>query len=137
MALTTEQEIALYNVLEVPWSTTINKLQGDDNLTAITWGSVEPGNTQAYAKIQTRIAEIEAMSAALAVLVAWLDDWIALGSNVTNLEGGMDGLDGLSDSPTRERRELRAKILTIVPFYRCHEEMVGNQAREVSVIIHG
>jgi hypothetical protein len=136
MALTTEQEVALYDILEVPYSTTVNKLQPADNLTAVSYTS-DTTTDQAYAKIQTKITEIEANASLLAVLVAYLDEWIALGTNVATLEGGIGGVNGISVDPTRQRREIRAKVINIVPFYRHHDEMIGNQKREISSIIHG
>ena len=136
MALSMEQELALFEILEVPHSSTgVHKLQPDDNLTAI---AVTADNlaTQAYTLIQTKITEIEANAPKLVVLQGYLDTWIALGTNVTTMDdGGFEGIAGLNDDPDRERIVLRGRVLTIVPYYRLHSELQGTLNRNISIDI--
>ena len=131
MGLSKEQELALYEALEVPYQTSVHKLQPEDNLTAIEYTAVNLA-TQAFILIQNRITEIEADADLLSLLQDNLNDWIALGNNVTTLQGGIGELNGVDDDPNRERNIIRAKIITKVPFYRHHDEMKVTESRSMN-----
>jgi len=130
MALTKQQELALFEILEVPYQSSVHKLQPEDNLTAIEY-TADNLATQAYILIQTKITEVEADADLLAVLQGYLNQWISLGTNVTNLQGGFGDINGVDDSVNRERHEIRGRVLIIVPFYRHHEELRGTRARNI------
>ena len=68
MALTKQQELALFEILQVPYTPTVYKLQPDDNLVADT---VNASTTeyQAYSLIQSRLTVIAADSELETVLV--------------------------------------------------------------------
>jgi len=133
MSLTLEQEVALFDILQVPYQTSVHKLTDDDNLLAVE-NIVSDNGMRAYTLIQSKITEIEGIAALEAILVAYLDDWVAMGTNVTTIDaGGIGDLNGLSDDPDRERTVIRGKVLGIVPFYRAHEEMKGTMGpRQIS-----
>jgi len=135
MTLSLERELALFEILQVPYQTSVMKLQPEDNLTAIEY-TADNLATQAFGLIQDKITEIEANAELLALLEGHLDSWVALGTNVTNLQGNVGDIGGIDDSPDRERQAIRAKVITIVPFYRHHDEMVSPTPRNMNGSIY-
>jgi len=121
VALSTEQEIALYDILEVPYYATINRLSPPDNILA-TPITVDASQRQAKQRITDHLTAMT--DAVETVLAAWLDAWITLGVDHTVIEVGQVGaIGGVTLNPEFERREIRNKVLNVVPFYRNHEEM--------------
>lgn len=133
MALTDAQELALFEVLEVPYSTTAMIPQDDMGLTALQYGT---SNTSQQAKtlIENHVASLS--SGKETQLVALLDRWIALGTNTTVLDGGAGGLSGVTANPDAERNLIRQKVRTIVPFWRAHEriEIASKRRSSISLI---
>jgi len=122
MALTTSQTVALFQVLEVPYSNTIGKMQDADNLRVL---EMEVTNAATGAKYQ-----IEAHLAALdseveTELASLIDAWIDLGTGTYEIDGGIGDIQGLSYSDDAERDLIRRRIIVIVPYYRYHEELVN------------
>lgn len=118
MALTTAQQIALHQILEVPWTTNVDHLLGDDNTIARTYDV--DGSMRAKQKIAARLAALD--SEAEAVLVDDLDRWIALGTDAYLIDAGSVGATaGLTTSPAAEREEIARRVRILVPMYRIHE----------------
>jgi hypothetical protein len=123
MALTTAQEMALFQALEVPWQPVVNELQDRNNLTVqiFSYGSsIRSSNIQIRAYLT---AYIYADPAAETVLVQYLDRWITLGTDVVRLSGGVGPVQGVECDPEAERREIQRQIKILVPFWRHHTEV--------------
>ena len=121
MALTTEQNIALFDILEVPYYATVNRLSKPDNILA-TPITVDDSQRQAEKRITDHLASIG--SEVEAVLSAWLDQWISLGVDHTVIEvGNVGNIGGVTLNPEFERQEIAMKVKGIVPFWRHHEEL--------------
>ena len=125
MSLSTAQKIALFQILEVPYTRTVGHLQDADNLLSLQYQSVNSDNS-AYTQIMDHLAALD--SEVESVLESYLDEWICLGTDSYRLDGGVGGISGISYSDNNERDIIRRNVLVIVPYYRYHEEM-KNQHR--------
>jgi hypothetical protein len=118
--LTTARKIALFEALEVPYSTSYNTLSGVATLSAQTDVS---GASQAAAKtsIENYLAAATAADGENE-LITYLDRWIAIGTKVANVQGGSVGdLQGVTMNYEDEKRVLRERIKILVPYYKHHE----------------
>ena len=116
MALTKRQEITLYSVLYIPYSTTVFRLQDVDNLLVLAI-SVEDSNRVAHIRIQERLAQIALVPELEDDLSACLDQWYDMFGDSTQMDGGGIGATtGVSFDLKEERRMLRERILALVPF---------------------
>ena len=120
MALSTEQTIALFEILEVPYSDTIGKIQDPDNLRVLEY-TVEATATGAKARIEAHLAGMA--SATETILAAYLDEWIDLGTCAYEMSGGVGDIQGITFSDDAERDVIRRRVIVLVPYYRVHEEM--------------
>jgi len=132
MALTTQQELALFEVLEVPFATSVGDLSIDDDHLLAQVRQVTEANKAAKTVIQSwhqsLTSEVEAQ------LVIYLNQWIALGVDMTVIDQGSIGsIAGVSDSPAVEREEIRRRVLTICPFsHGSFSKQVRSPARKNS-----
>jgi len=123
MALTTERFIALFQTLEVPYSTKHNQLDAPGLISY-----ENNADSQVYSGTAAAKSAIEAHIAAMAadvltVLEGLLDAWIDLGTDTTRIENGSIGnIAGVTDSAVEERAEIQKQVLILVPFYRAHEQ---------------
>lgn len=123
MALTTAQEMALFQILEVPWQPMAHELVDRNNLVVqkFSYGdSVRSSNIAIRAYIS---AYITADADAEAVLDGYLDRWITLGTDTVTLQGGVGPVQGVTCDPEAERREIQRQVKILVPFYRHHMEV--------------
>jgi len=133
MALTKLQEIALYTILEVPYSTTHNRVINEGLV--VETHSVTGSPKAAKDLITAALAEIALDTELEDVLQGLLDDWNDLGTDTTAIEGGSVGnVQGLTSTIAAERQEITRQVLIIVPFYRYHEKF---QRAGVSVMLVG
>lgn len=130
MALSDAQEIALFEVLEVPYSTTAMIPQDEMGLTALEY-STNNASQQAKSLITNHVSGLSSGKETL--LIASLDRWIALGTNTTVLDGGAGGLSGVTADPDAERNLIRQKVRTLVPFWRAHERIEIASKRRSSI----
>ena len=136
MALTKAQEMALYQILEVPYVSKAYRIQGQGLLVDETDKTTDP--YAAKTKIDERLTEIAADADLETELTSLLDDWIDLGTDVTRIDAGNVGnVGGVTDDPNEERDELRRRVLIIVPCWRCHEVLQRNAPRSVPLIGNG
>lgn len=125
MALTTAQEIALFQILEVPWCPSgsdqeAGHLVGGDNMLVERAIVRSSQSMQAAALIRSWVAALG--SDAETVLVAYLTEWITLGTDTTDLVGAsVGGYSGITDTPESTRLEIRRQVIVLVPYYRHHE----------------
>lgn len=124
MPLTKAREIALFEVLEVPYATVSNDLLAG-GLAAQPHemtGSARSAKTMILAHVESAICGDADIQAVLEVL---LDRWIAMGTDASSLEGGSFGnVSGVTDNPDDERAVIRRKVLVQVPFWRHHQELL-------------
>jgi len=131
MALTDTQKTSLFQILKVPLFDSVHLLHGEGNLNQQPF---ESGSSvfQAKAAIDSHLADLAANYTGYETeLKALLDTWDSLGTQTYNLDGG----DGISYSPETERREIRDKVMVIVPFYMAHESIQGEGIENIQVSI--
>jgi len=127
VSLTKRQEITLYSVLRVPYSTEIFRLQDVDNMIvlSITFGDLD---RLAHVKIQQRLAAIALDAALEEDLVGALDSWYDMFGDSTGMQaGGVGATTGVSFDLNTERAMIRERILAVVPFTK--EYMEGEMTR--------
>ena len=128
MAITKAQQIALFQILEVPYDSTVYKLIDDNNMMTESL-IVATASRRSFDLIQQRLTTIASDTDLEAVLSGLLDRWIELGTKTTTVvDGRVGGVDGIDYDPNRERLEIRAQVIVIVPFYRHHESMERDNA---------
>lgn len=135
MALTKRQEITLYSVLFVPYSTTVFRLQDVDNLLVLAI-KVEDSDRVAHIRIQERLAALALMPEVLLDLAGCLDSWYDLFGDSTQMDaGGVGATTGVSFNLGEERRMLRERILAMVPFSKEYmaNEMSKTQAGRLNI----
>lgn len=123
MSLTTAQEIALFQILEVPWQPQANVFMDQHNLVYQQY-NVSDSTRNANLAIRNYVANyISTTSAAETVLVSLLNRWIELGTDTISLVGGVGPIQGVTSDPDRERAEVARQVKILVPFYRSHLEV--------------
>lgn len=132
--LTKKQEIALFKILEVPYSTMGNRVVGDNLL--VETHSVTGASRAAKTTITSFLAsEIYTDSEVEEELVSLIDLWISIGTDVTAIENGAVGdISGISDSAAAEKEEIRRQVLVLVPFYRYADELMRKRGGTISLI---
>lgn len=124
-ALTVAREIALYYIIECPYSTQYNETYGNGTIAQTTdvAGSAKAVRTLVTAYLTNYIYPTPALQTELETL---LDDWLALGYDVSVLENGSVGnVTGLSDSAAAEREEIARRVRTLVPFWHAFSDMLA------------
>lgn len=132
MALTKAREIALFMILEVPYTTTSYTLYGDGGKVAQTsdvTGSARAAKTLILNHLTN---EIYPDAAVTTVLENLLDLWIDLGTDITTIDAGSIGnVQGINNSVKDERTEIQRQVLILVPFWRVQDQILrssGNGA---------
>jgi hypothetical protein len=125
MALTDSQELALFTILEIPYSTKHNTLddQGlisyEDDADAL----VYQGTAAAKSAVEAHLALMT--DAALTQLALLLDAFIDLGFDNTKILGGSIGnIQGITSDPDLDRDTIKKQVIILVPFYRKHEDFI-------------
>ena len=127
MALSDEQTVACFQILDVPLNTTVNVVSLGGALSSSTDFSAA-GQSAAKTAIDTSLAALSADRET--VLKTELNRWIALGSRVVRIEGGgVGGISGASVDPEDERAKIRQRVLIILPYYKLHE-IIAKQMQE-------
>lgn len=124
MALTDEQEVALYEILEIPMSETINKLAAPDNIYSQPL-TVSSSVYTATTRLQEFITAMETNnSGRFEVLKDHLDEWVSTAYQASFIDSGSVGsIGGITVDPNIKRDLIARKVRVIVPFYRKHEEL--------------
>lgn len=124
MPLTVEQEIALFQILEVPWQPKVIKPAGPDNLFHETSDATSSVRQARQAILDYLAAYIYPTPAALAKLQHYCDRWIEIDTDVVVMEaGGTGAVSGVSTDPERERLEIQKQVKDFIPFWRSHREI--------------
>jgi len=119
MSLTTSQTIDLFRILQTSYTGSVSKPLGEFNLS---YREHEPTETQ---KLQTRIEErIAALSSEEENwLVQKLNAWQLIGINTASIDGSVGGVQGVFYDPEKQRSNIRADILTLIPVYQYQAEL--------------
>lgn len=130
--LTQAQKLYLFEILEVPYSSSMHELVGRDNLVTKEFGAdtVQSAKLQIESWLDTLDTDTET------VLKTYIDAWSSLGLQTTLIDGGVGGVQGVGFDPDRKRRLIREKVKVIVPFYRAHDaiEIARNDQRSAAII---
>jgi hypothetical protein len=121
MALTKAREIALFQILEVPYSPTTQQMSQDGTMSV---QKVVPTAIACYYTITTFLTDHIYTDLTLqTVLEDLLDKWICLGTRVDSLDNGTIGaLSGISYSAQKERTEIQRQTIIIVPYYKLADQ---------------
>lgn len=125
MSLTGQQEIALYQILEMPISPTVNILIDGENQLVVQRTIEESTTRQAIAALKAYLADLAANHVDWEnSLKSLLNRWLTIGTSTQTIEAGGTGMiNGITINPESERMEIRRQVIVIVPFYRRHEEL--------------
>lgn len=122
MALTTRQQLTLYSVLRVPYSTEVFRLQDVDNMIVLSI-QFSDYTRLAHIRIQQKLAEIALTPEVEEDLADTLDTWYSMFGDSTGMQaGGVGATTGISFDLNTERAMLRERILAIVPFTKDYME---------------
>lgn len=117
MALTTEETIALFNILGVPYASTRYELY-ENGLTYVA-REVEAA-WSARVAIEAWLADMDVN--VLAVLKSALGTWVSLGFSSIRMEAGSVGpITGMTSDPREKRAEIIKQVTTLVPFVEAHK----------------
>jgi hypothetical protein len=128
MALTKRQEITLYQVLGVPYGTTVNRLRNEDNTMALAY--TVTGSQAAHLHIQASLTDLS--DEMESELVECLDMWYEMLGDSTRMDAGqVGGTNGVSFDLVAERNMLRERILVIIPYSKEYfENEIGRMQRD-------
>jgi hypothetical protein len=137
MPITTRQEIALFQILEVPWQPVVIKPAGPDSL-FYEMSDATNSIRQARQKILDYLAAyIYPNADALDMLEGYCNRWLAIGTDTVTMESGSTGsLAGVTSDPERERLEIQKQVRDFIPFYRSHIqiERAGTSGAYVGIV---
>lgn len=135
--LTKARLIALFQILEVPLVSKAHVIQEPGLLVSETDCTSDP--YAARTKIEAYLtANIYTDTDVQTVLESLLDEWIALGTSNTRIEGGSVGaISGLSDIPSEQRNEIKARVVGMVPFWRSHLDIQRTVQRSALIVGNG
>jgi len=129
MALTTRQTVTLYEILEIPMSSTYVHPTGGDNLLALA-STVMPSSMQSQRYITDRLAVIAADPNLELELKGQLDLWYSLQGDSTQMDaGGAGGVSGVSFDLKYERQMIRQRVVVMMGISR---EMLSELFARVS-----
>jgi len=120
MALSEAEQISLYEILEVPIPGSVDIPTDPYRLDGLTRNQ-SSAQWSLSVKINARIAALTAAQETR--LKSYIGMWDDLGVNVTNLEGSIGDISGISDSPQRERMAIQARVKTIIPVIQYIDEI--------------
>lgn len=136
MALSDARNVALFQILDVPYFAGFYTLDGMGALSSLNDLS---GASQGQAKstiLAYVLANIEGTAGLLTVLNTDLDRWIAIGSQVVRIEQGAAGnINGVTYDFRDERALIAERVRIMVPFYKYHEVLARQQNNRASLDI--
>jgi hypothetical protein len=120
MALTETQTDTVFEILEVPRSNSVDMPVGNMGITGQTYTE---GNSEfkLQLKIESRITALS--SAQETRLIAYGDQWEAIGTQVYTLDGGTGGIDGITYNPADELNRIQQRVKRLVGVYAMIEEI--------------
>jgi hypothetical protein len=133
MALTTGQKISLFEIIDTPYTGNVDEMYGKYGLSALTY---EVGDEQ---KVQLKIFDrLNSLTGdEETVLLAYVEQWQAIGTQVYNLDGGTGGIDGVSYNPNDELARIRERVKNLIPVRHYWENLSnaeGNRNMSIDAI---
>lgn len=123
MALTDGERISVFEILGVPYDSSVDIIDSNMGLTAITYESLSI-DFQTQLKINQRINSLS--STEEEKLLGYIAAWENLGTQTGILESGsMGGISGATSDPAAERRLIKDRVITLIPVVRYKEELQG------------
>lgn len=118
MALSKSQQIALFNILDIPWVGDVYHLMDADHLVNLKI-TISAGDRQTLQQLSNYITTvIEADTDFETELKTRLDRWLTLGTQNWRLTNGAVGsVNNMNMSPAEERMEIERQVQKMVPFY--------------------
>ncbi len=123
MALSAEENLALYDILDVPFIDGTNAVGYNvlDGMGSLTSATVISGATQSDAGASI-VAWIAGMGATtLTSLQTLIQEWMALGTSNLVLDGGVGSITGIKYSIQDNREIIAHRVRTRCPFYPFNE----------------
>ena len=137
MALTTTQKIALFEIIDTPYTGNVDAMYGKFGLSALTYEVSDDQKVQL--KILSRLAELT--SEEEAHLTALIDRWQSIGTQDWTMDGGSMGTtSGMTMSPAGELERIRSKAKILIPvrhYWETVEQSAsqsGNAGMSISAI---
>lgn len=130
MSLTEAQKITLFEILEVPYSGSVDIPSDDYRLDAITRDSSN-SDYALISKITSRLSELT--TAEETRLISYITEWDALGLDVTDLSGSVGGISGITDIPATKRMLIQARVKITIPVIKYISEL-SNSNQNISSI---
>ena len=133
MALTKAQEIALFQILEVPYNAQTQRLESDNQMSV---QKIVPTAIACYNTIKTYLTDYIYVDADITLaLSTLLDEWICLGTRTESMDGGAIGsIQGLSYSVPKQRAEIKRQVIIIVPYYKLSDDYQRANSGQVSIL---
>jgi hypothetical protein len=125
MALTDPQHLALYTILEIPFSTRHNTIDDAGLISYETNADdlVYQGTAAAKSAVEAHLAAMAASS--LTQLASLLDDFIDLKTDSTKIvDGTIGNIQGITYDPDLDREAIKKQVLILVPFPRAVEDYI-------------
>ena len=126
MALTTQQKISLFEIIDTPYTGDVDEMYGKYGLSALTYEVSDSDKVRI--KILDRIATLT--SEEEDVLTTYIDRWEAIGTRTSTVDAGSIGAtSGVTIGPNDERALLQRRVKNLVPV-RHYWENVQQSAQE-------
>lgn len=125
MALTTQQKISLYEILDTPYDGSVDEMVGRFGLDSIHHSTANTAQ-QVQVRITDRLSALTAEEET--VLLNYIGQWEAIGTQTYALDGGTGAIDGVSYSPNDELERIRERVKNLVPVRWYWEDVRQSQA---------
>lgn len=128
MALTTEQTLALFRILEIPYA--------DEYAITDRMGLSVVNNTTDAASAKGFITtKLAALSSAVELLLAgYLTAYLAIrAAPPYELDGNIGEITGIRVSSERQIEELRKDVLNVMPYYQWHLHLQKEQGDSLAI----
>ena len=131
MALTEAQIDSVFEICELPRSTTVETPQGAMGLTGMTF---RESNTefQLQRKIEGRLASLSISQ--LSKLGEYIERWDAMGTSTTTISGSVGGIGGVDFSPTDELVLIQKRVMRLIGVYQIIDEIKSLNQRTGAVV---
>ena len=135
MALSLDQELTLFSILNVPYSDSVTIPDDKFNLSSHEYVTANVGQRLQY-RILLRLQEIANNIPLEDKLKSYLSEWDEIATATVTLSGSIGNLQGIDYDPTQRLDRIASRIKIIVPVAQFHEEMT-NDAINNSISIMG
>jgi len=113
ITLSTAQELTLFQILDCPYTTGYQGMDGMGSL--VSTNRINVGAGAAKTAIQADVVSLD--DALKSILIGYLNDYDATGSNTGTIQGNIGDLTGISWSWEDKRKFIASKVRSILPYY--------------------